>query len=109
MAVSEPDCHAIFDSIKCTESPYQNLIISLTPSEKVELLQAQIQELVKGYIPKNEYHISLMYGNLSCVDLEDEITELQDRLPDVIQFSKLRAVQLGRRPVAWNTLWEQYI
>jgi len=100
---------AFYDSVKCTESPYQKLIVSLTPSEELERLQSRIEAAVPEYAPKDEYHISLMYGYISCSDLQDEITGLTGTFPEKISFSKLSAVQLNGGPGKWHTVWERYI
>lgn len=108
-SVSGDNYYAFFDSVTCTESPYQNLIVSLKTSEKLEHLQSRIESAVPGYAPKDEYHISLMYGDISCGDLQDEIKSLPEIFPEKICFSKMSAVQLNGKPGTWRRVWEQYI
>lgn len=109
LSASGDDVHAVFDALKCTDSPYQNLIASLKPSGDVERLQSRIEELVPGYRPKEEYHISLMYGKVPCTHVQDKLTDIRKRLPEFIHFSKICAVQLNGGPDGWDTLWERHV
>jgi len=96
-----------FDCLKCTESPYQNLIASLEQSTELVQIQEQIASSVPGYSPKEEYHISLLYGHVPCRRLQDEKNRLLENLPKQIHFSRLCMVHLNGGPESWSVMWER--
>ena len=95
------------DCLKCTASPYQNLVVSLEASDGLARVQQQITLLCPGFIPKEEYHISLLYGSVPCAELNSEKTRLSDKLPEYIRFSSLCLVHLAGGPVSWRILWKR--
>lgn len=96
-------------SVDCSTSPYQNLIHSLLPDTKMHLLQSDFKSLFTNYNPKSEYHISLMYGQVSCDKLTEESDSLTIKLPETILFTGLRIIELADRPELWKTVWETNI
>lgn len=97
---------ADFDALRCTDNPYQNLVASLEPSPELDRLQSEIEMLTPGYIRKSEYHVSLMYGYVPCDKIMDQLTDLTERLPQEVCFSKLSAVKLKGGPESWQSVWE---
>jgi len=97
---------AYFDALRCTDNPYQNLVASLEPSPALDRLQSEIEMLIPGYIRKSEYHVSLMYGYVPCDKIMNKLTDLTDRLPQEVCFTKLSAVELKGGPESWHSVWE---
>lgn len=98
-----------FDSLECSTTPYQNLFASLKPSAALNRAQQQLKVLISGYIPKKEYHISLLYGNVPCDEMQGEKERISVILPEKIRFSSLRMIHLNGGPDSWTTLWERSI
>jgi hypothetical protein len=92
--------------IECSTSPYQNLIHALKSSKELHQFQSEIMTLIFGYTPKEEYHVSLMYGEIGCNEVESEITNLLKRLPKRVNFSKISVIRLNGQPDDWRTLRE---
>ncbi|WP_340103391.1 hypothetical protein [Rhodohalobacter sp. 8-1] len=97
---------AIHSHPECRTEPYQNLIHVLNGSDQIEQFQSELKNLVPGYQPKEEYHISLMYGEIPCRALVHEINNLSKRLPEKVSFSKINLIELSGQPGSWKTLWE---
>lgn len=96
-------------SVDCSTSPYQNFIHSLLPNTKMHLLQSVLKVVLTNYSPKSEYHISLMYGQISCEKLTKESDSLTIKLPKKIRFTGVRMIELAERPELWKTVWETNI
>lgn len=97
---------AVIDRLKCTTSPYQNLIVTLKPSGDLDHIQKKIGSQFPGFIQKEEHHISLLYGKVPCDELDEEQTKLPAKLPDSICFSSLRIMHLAGDPDSWRVLRE---
>lgn len=96
-------------SVDCSASPYQNFIHSLLPGKNIRLLQSDIKSVLTKYNPKMEYHISLMYGYISCDKLSEESDYLSIKLPETVHFNGLRIIELAEQPEFWKTVWETNI
>lgn len=96
-------------SVNCSSSPYQNLVHSLLPDLKMQRLQSDLKVVMPNYSSKKEYHISLMYGRVSCDKLTEESEFLALKLPQTIHFTKIRMIELTERPEFWKTVWETNI
>ena len=100
------DIYADLDGLRCTDNPYQNLVVSLEPPPALDRLQSAIEMMIPGYVRKSEYHVSLMYGYIHCDRIKDKLTEFADRLPQKVHFSKLSAVELKGGPESWHSIWK---
>jgi hypothetical protein len=106
LTTSTKQIAATDDGAECRSFPYQNLIHSLKSGRELDQFQTYLNRLVPGYLPKEEYHISLMYGVTDCKRLNNVIADLSKRLPKKVQFSKISVIELNGRPDAWRTLGE---
>lgn len=93
--------------IECRNSAYQNLIHVLKSNHDLDMLQSELQKLITGYQPQEDYHVSLMCGDIPCRGLDSEISDLSKRLPEQVSFSKISAIKLDGQPDSWRTIWVQ--
>lgn len=98
---------AVHTCLECRLTPYQNLIQVLKFNHDIKQFISDLGTMIPGFEPSEDYHVSLMYGEIPCSVLESEIFDLSKRLSQTVTFSKIRAVKINGQPSSWQTLWEE--
>jgi len=106
LSPAKKQLRATHDDVECRVTPYQKLIHVLKGSKELHQFQAGLKTMIHGYLPKEEYHISLLYGKIDCNALNSEISDLSKRLPKQVRFSKISVIELNGQPDTWRTIRE---
>ena len=95
------------DFLRCSSNPHQNLVHQLKMSPAVETLGHEAARMLPGFKPKDEIHISLMYGRVECNEIENHHAEIEKLLPGKIQVSGYKIIGLSGSVDDWTTLHYQ--
>lgn len=99
-----PPVELTSDFLRCSSNPYQNLVHQLKMSPVVKKLGDEVARLLPGFRPKDEIHISLMYGRVECGEIENHHAEIEKLLPDKIRISGHKIIGLSGSIDDWSTL-----
>jgi hypothetical protein len=94
----------ISDYIRCSATPYQNLVHQYKLDEQFRKVSKGLKSHLPGFEPKEEIHISLMYGYVPCDIAEKQGTELETRLPLSTRISEIQIIGLAEKVSEWKVL-----
>lgn len=99
-----PSFHLLCGDIECRNTtPYQKLIVKISPSETLSSLHNLIDDKLGGsFSKKHDPHLSLLYGNLPCDLFEDLIPQIKQNLPGKIHVTHVSMMRLNGTPENWK-------
>lgn len=91
------------DSVECRDNPYQKLILTIKNKHQFIVAADSIDRDFAGDFGKrDDHHISVLYKNTSCEDLEEERIYLKSYLSKPLLFNKIALVHLKGTPDEWK-------
>jgi len=94
----------ISDYIRCSTRPYQNLVHQYKLDSQFRRISQRLKARLPGFEPKEEIHISLMYGYVPCDTAEKKGAELEARLPFSTRISEIQIIGLAEEVADWRIL-----
>lgn len=92
-------------NVVCRSDYYRKLVIELLPNPSFYEFCNLADHLATKPISKTQDpHLSLLYSNVSCTNLSNEIPDLRDQIPAYIPIHGISVVQLNGGPDSWNII-----
>jgi hypothetical protein len=92
-------------NVVCRSDYYRKLVIELVPNPSFYEYCNQADHLAPKPISKtHDPHLSLLYSNVSCTNLSNEISELKHQIPAFIPIHGISVVQLNGGPDSWKII-----
>ncbi len=91
------------DALECRDNPYQKLIFTIKDEHQFTGAADSIDRVFEGDFGKrDDHHISVLYANTSCENLEEEKIYLKNYLNKPLLFNKIALVHLEGSPNKWK-------
>lgn len=94
----------VSDYIRCSANPFQNLVHQYKLDKQFKKISEGLKNLLPGFEPKEEIHISLMYGYVPCDIAEKQGAELEAQLPLSTRISEIQIIGLAGKVSEWKVL-----
>jgi hypothetical protein len=91
--------------ILCGKPPFQSYYISLEESLQLLSYSKSMDQLLDGsYSRKENFHISLYYGNESCKKIGDQFDKMELEIPDKMYIQSIALVDNEGATEEWEIL-----
>lgn len=97
------------DFIRCSSSPYQNLVHQYKINKQYKEFSERAEKKLSGFQAKDEIHISLLYGNIDCKDIEELSGRYEKSFPKKVQIAEYQIIELSGPAEEWKILHRQPI